>query len=114
MIIGFLIRALLAAVGLWVASKVINGISYARTESLIAAGLILGLVNAFIRPILVFFTFPITILTLGLFLLVINGLMLMLVGALLKGFNVNGLVSAILGSIVVSVVVWIGSRLLNV
>jgi putative membrane protein len=110
---GFILRAVFAAVGLWIASKLISGISYAKTESLIAAALILGLVNAFIRPIVVLLTLPVTIVTLGLFLLVINGLMLMLVAALLKGFNVNGLWSAILGSVVVSVVVWVGSRLTN-
>jgi putative membrane protein len=112
--IGLLIRGLLAAAGLYVASRLLSGISYAKTESLIAAGLILALVNSFIKPVVTLLTLPLTIVTLGLFLFVINGLMLMLVGALLKGFNVNGLWSAILGSIVVSVVVWIGSRLLNV
>lgn len=112
--IGLLIRGLLAALGLYVASRLLSGISYAKTESLIAAGLILALVNAFIKPVVTLLTLPLTIVTLGLFLFVINGLMLMLVGALLKGFNVNGLWSAILGSIVVSVVVWIGSRVLNV
>jgi putative membrane protein len=112
--IGLLIRGLLAAAGLFLASRLISGISYTKTESLIAAGLILALVNAFIKPVVTLLTLPLTIVTLGLFLFVINGLMLLLVAALLKGFNVNGLWSAILGSVVVSVVVWLGSRLLNV
>jgi putative membrane protein len=111
---GFILRAAFAAVGLWIASRIIDGISYTKTESLIAAALILALVNAFIRPIVVLLTLPATILTLGLFLFVINGLMLLLVAALLKGFNVSGLWAAILGSLVVSVVVWVGSRIANV
>jgi len=114
MLMGFILRAAFAAVGLWIAARIIDGISYTKTESLIAAALILALVNAFIRPIVVLLTLPATILTLGLFLFVINGLMLMLVAALLKGFHVNGLWSAILGSLVVSVVVWVGSRIANV
>ena len=72
------------------------------------AGVLLGLVNAVIRPILVFFTFPITILTLGLFLLVINGLMIELVAHFLGGgFHVAGLGAAILASLVVSLVSWV-------
>lgn len=113
MLIAFILRALLAAGGLWVASRLISGISYAKTETLIAAGLILGLVNAFIKPVVTLLTLPLTIVTLGLFLLVINGLMLLLVSTLMKDFDVKGLGAAILGSVVVSVVVWVGSRLLN-
>ena len=71
------------------------------------AAFLLGVVNAIIRPVLVFLTLPITILTLGLFLLVINGLMLWLVSALVKGFQVNGLWGAVLGSILISIVSWI-------
>ena len=111
---GFILRAAFAAVGLWVAARFINGISYDKTETLIVAALILALVNAFIRPVVVLLTLPVTVITLGLFLFVINGLMLMLVAALLKGFNVHGLWPAILGSLVVSVVVWVGSRIANV
>ena len=73
---------------------------------------LLGIVNAIIKPILVFLTFPITILTLGLFLLVINGLMLWLVSALVKGFYVNGFWGAVFGSILISLVSWILTRFL--
>lgn len=71
---------------------------------------LLGIVNAIVRPILVFFTFPITILTLGLFLLILNGLMLWLVSALVSGFHVEGFWGAVLGSILISLVSWILSR----
>ena len=78
----------------------------------LVAAFLLGIVNAIIKPILVFLTFPITILTLGLFLLVINGLMLWLVSALVKGFYVNGFWGAVFGSVLISIVSWILSRAL--
>ena len=85
------------------------GVRIQSTESLIAAALLLGIINAFVRPILVILTFPITLLTLGLFLLVINGLMIELVSYFLKGFVVDGLWPAILASIVVSLTSWVMS-----
>ncbi len=76
----------------------------------LVAAFLLGIVNAILRPILVFFTFPITILTLGLFLLVINGLMLWLVSALVKGFQVYDFWGAVIGAILISIVSWVLSR----
>jgi putative membrane protein len=105
--IGFLIRAAMVAIGLWVASRTIRGVSYDSTETLIWAALMLGVVNAIVRPVLVFFTFPITLLTLGLFLLVINGLMIELVSHFLRGFVVEDLGSAILTSLIVSLTSWV-------
>ena len=81
---GFLIRAVVVAIGLWLASKVVSGIAFNSTETLIAAALLLGIVNAFVRPIIVILTLPITLLTLGLFLLVINALMIQLVAYFLR------------------------------
>ena len=107
--IGFLFRALVVALGLWVASRLIPGISFSSTESLLWAAILLGLINAIVRPILIVLTIPITILTLGLFLLVINGLMIELVAHFLDGFTVSGLGAAILASLVVSFVSWIVS-----
>ncbi|HLK25238.1 MAG TPA: phage holin family protein [Caulobacteraceae bacterium] len=107
--LGFIVRGLVAAVGLWIATKLPIGVVATSWESLIGAGLLLGIVNAVVRPILVFLTFPITILTLGLFLLVINGLMLGLVSLLPIGFHVHGLWSAILGAIVVGLTSWVAS-----
>jgi putative membrane protein len=78
----------------------------------LVAAFFLGIVNAIIRPILVLLTFPLTLLTLGLFLFVINGLMLGLVSVLIKGFQVNGFWAAVLGSILISIVSWILSRFL--
>jgi putative membrane protein len=79
----------------------------------LVAAFLLGIVNVVIRPILVFLTLPFTILTLGLFLLVINGLMLWLVAALVRGFHVNGFGGAVFGSILISIVSWILSRFLS-
>jgi putative membrane protein len=107
--IGFIIRALVVALGLWVASKIVPGIQVHSTGSLLAAAFLLGIINAIVRPILIILTFPVTIITLGLFLLVINGLMLMLVALFLHGFVVHGLLPAILGSIVISLTSWVVS-----
>ncbi len=78
----------------------------------LVAAFLLGIVNSIIKPILVLLTLPITVLTLGLFLLVINGLMLWLVSALVKGFYVNGFWGAVLGSILISLVSWVLTRFL--
>jgi len=107
--IGFILRALIAALGLWVASKLVHGIRIDSWGSLLAAGLLLGVVNAIVRPLLILLTLPFTIITLGLFLLVINGLMLKLVDFFLGGVHVHGLWAAILGSIVISLTSWVGS-----
>ncbi|MDR3512974.1 MAG: phage holin family protein [Caulobacteraceae bacterium] len=107
--IGFIIRAAVVALGLWLASKIVPGVEVLSTGSLIAAAVLLGVVNAIVRPILVLLTFPITLITLGLFLLVINGLMIKLVTVFLHGFIVHGLGSAILCALVVSITSWVMS-----
>ncbi len=107
--IGVIVRALIAALGLWIASKIVHGIGYESWKSLLWAALLLGIANAIVRPILIILTLPFTLITLGLFLFVINGLMLLLVAHFVHGFHVHGLWAAILGSIVVGVTGWIGS-----
>jgi putative membrane protein len=107
--IGLIIRVLIVAAGLWVAAHIVPGIQVTSLGSLLAAAVLLGLANAIVRPILVILTFPITIITLGLFLLVINGLMLELVALFLHGFQVHGLFAAILGAIVVGLTGWVAS-----
>jgi putative membrane protein len=106
---GFLIRAVVVGIGLWLASKIVPGVEFNSTETLIAAALLLGIVNAFVRPIIVILTLPITLLTLGLFLLVINALMILLVAFFLKGFLVAGFWSAIGAAIIVSLTSWVMS-----
>jgi putative membrane protein len=109
--IGFLFRAIIAALGLWLATRWVPGIFIDSPGTLVLAGLLLGLVNAVVRPIAVILTFPFTILTLGLFLLVVNGAMLGLVALVLPGFHINGFWPAVLASLIVSVTGWIGSAL---
>jgi putative membrane protein len=106
---GFLLRLLIGALGLWLASAVVPGLHVAGPGMLIVAALLLGIVNASVRPLLVLLTLPITLLTLGLFLLVINAAMLGLVAWLLPGFTVSGFGAALLGSIVVSLTGWAAS-----
>ena len=75
----------------------------------LVAAFLLGIVNTILRPVLVFLTFPITLVTLGLFLLIINGLILWLVSALVRGFHVSGFWGAVFGSILISLVSWVFS-----
>lgn len=107
--IGFLLRVLIVAIGLWVASKIVPGVTIDDAGTLLIAALLLGVVNAFVRPVVVILTLPLTILTLGLFLLVINAAMVSLVAWLLDGMVVAGFWSALFGAIVVSVTGWIAS-----
>ncbi|MCI4677405.1 phage holin family protein [Rhodoblastus acidophilus] len=107
--IGFLLRAAIVALGLWVASRIVPGIGFNSTETLVLAAILLGIANAIVRPVLIVLTLPITILTLGLFLLVVNGLMIELVAHLLDGFVVSGFGAAILASLVVTIVSWVVS-----
>ena len=86
----FVLRAMIAALGLWLATEWVGGISIDRASTLLLAGLLLGIVNAFVRPLIVLLTLPFTVLTLGLFLLVVNAAMLGLVAALLEGMSIAG------------------------
>jgi len=88
---------------LWVASHVFKGISYKSAGALWVAALLLGLVNAVVRPILVILTLPLTLITFGLFLLVINALMIMLVSAVVKGFEVKGFWTAFFAGIFIAI-----------
>jgi putative membrane protein len=99
---GFLIHWLVTAVALAIGARVVPGIFVASTGTLIVAALVLGLVNAVVRPVLLILTLPITVLTLGLFYLVVNGLAFALAAWLVPGFTVATLGSAIGGALVVS------------
>ena len=100
---GIILRTLIIMLGLFLASSLVPGVQIDDTGSFILAALLLGLVNAFVRPIAFLLTLPLTVVTLGLFLLVLNAAMFGLVAALLDGFMVAGFWSAIFGAIVVSV-----------
>ena len=100
---AFLVHWALMTLLLWVASHEFKGISYTTPGALWVAALLLGLVNAVVRPILVLLTLPLTILTLGLFLLVINALMMLLVSAVVKGFKVDGFWTAFFASLFIAI-----------
>jgi putative membrane protein len=91
----------------------VSGLQFSSGGALLVAALLLGIVNAFVRPILVLLTLPLTVVTLGLFLLVVNALMLMLVAALMDGFAIAGFGSALLGAIVTGLVSWIASSFIG-
>jgi putative membrane protein len=114
MLARFLVRAVFAALGLWVASLVVRpGIYFTNTGSLIAAALLLGIVNAFVRPIVFVLTLPLTLVTLGLFLLIVNAAMIGLVAVLLPGFQVHGLGPGVMAAIITGIASWIGGAALK-
>ncbi|HEX4597480.1 MAG TPA: phage holin family protein [Burkholderiaceae bacterium] len=102
-----LLHWLLNTVALLVVAHVVPGISVRGWTTALVAAVLLGLVNAVIRPILVLLTLPVTILTLGLFLLVINGLLFWAVSGLMSGFEVRGFWTGVLGALVYSVLTWL-------
>jgi putative membrane protein len=101
-IILFLAHLGITALSLWAASVVFHGITFANTRSLTTAALLLGLANAVIRPFVIVLTIPLTIVTFGFFLLVINALMLLLVSAIVPGFKVTGFWTAFFASIFIA------------
>lgn len=106
---GFLIRILVVALGLWLASELVPGIQIVGAWTLLGAALLLGIVNATVRPLLVILTLPITVITLGLFLLVVNAATLGLVAWMFDGFTIAGFWPALFGAIVVSFTGWLAS-----
>jgi len=110
---GFVLRVLIVAAGLWLASHIVPGVEVRDVGTLLLAALVLGVVNAAIRPIAVVLTLPLTILTLGLFLLVINAAMVGFVAWLFDGFSVAGFWSALFASVVVSLTGWVASSFIG-
>jgi putative membrane protein len=110
---GFILRGLVAALGLWLATEWLDGISIDTPLTLVIAGLLLGLVNAIVRPLALLLTLPFLVVTLGLFLLVVNAAMLGLVAALLPGFVIAGFWPALWAALIVSVVSWVASGLIG-
>lgn len=100
----FLVHWAITALALWVASHVFKGIRFAEMASLLVAALLLGFANAVVKPLLIVLTLPLTFLTFGLFLLVINALMILLVSALVKGFQVSGFWTALFASLFISLI----------
>jgi putative membrane protein len=110
---GFLVRMLITAISLWLAALVVPGMHLVGFGTVLGAALVLGIVNAFVRPIVILLTLPLTILTLGLFLLVVNAMMLGLVSAMFSGFSISGFWSAVFGAIFVSFFSWLASAFIG-
>ena len=108
---GFLLRVLLNGLAIVAAAFFVPGMSVTGPVPALIAGLVLGLVNALVRPILVILTLPFTLITLGLFLLVVNTICLALTAALVPGFSISGFLAAFVGALLVTIVSWILSAL---
>ncbi len=100
---------LITAAGLWLASLLVPSMEFQSTGTLLIAALLLGFVNAVIRPVAILLTLPITVVTLGAFLLFVNAAMLGLVAWLLSGFSLGGVLAALFGSVIVSLTGWVAS-----
>lgn len=107
-----LARLIVVALSLALAARVVPGFHVDGWGTLLLAALLLGCVNAVIKPVLTVLTFPITVLTLGLFLIVLNAAMLGLVAWFLPGFSIDGILPAVLGWLIVTAVGWAASRIL--
>jgi putative membrane protein len=108
----FLLRLLLNGVAVFLAAQLIPGISVSSPGAALAAGIVLGLVNAIIRPVLILLTLPVTLLTLGLFIFVVNAICLALAAWLVPGFTISGFAAALVGALVISITSWLLSALL--
>jgi putative membrane protein len=103
---GFVARVLVNALAIYLAAAIVPGVEISSVLAALGAGLVFGLVNAFVRPVLLVLTLPLTLLTLGLFLFVLNAFCFWLTSALVKGFDVHGFWAAVFGALLVSVVSW--------
>lgn len=109
---GFLVHWLVMAVALFITTRLVGGVQVNSYTTLAVAALVIGFVNALVKPVLLILTLPLTVVTLGLFYLVVNGACLMLAAALVPGFSVQSWGSAIIGALVLSVIGWLLSRVL--
>ena len=104
---GFLLRVLVNAVAIYLVAAIVPGISVSGLLTALGAGLVLGLINAIVRPVLILLTLPVTLVTLGLFLVVLNAFCLWLTAQLVRGFEVHGVWPALYGALLISVVSWL-------
>jgi putative membrane protein len=110
---GFLVRMAITAVSLWLAALIVPGMHLQGAVTVLGSALLLGIVNAFVRPVVVLLTLPLTIVTLGLFLLVVNAMMLGLVAVVFPGFTLDGFWAAVLGALFVGFFGWLASAFIG-
>ncbi|HAF03305.1 MAG TPA: hypothetical protein DIT76_03795 [Spartobacteria bacterium] len=103
----FVFRWMATTIAVMVAASILSGIRYDTLGALIGAALLLGIFNAFVRPILLILSAPLILLTLGFFILIVNGLMLLLVPSIVNGFHVDSFGSAFWGAIIIGIVSWL-------
>lgn len=113
MLTKLLVRFIFGALGLWISSRLVEGIVFTSTEALVISALVLGVVNAIIRPVVVLLTLPLTVVTLGLFLLIVNAAMIGLTSMVVPGFHVHGLVPGVMAAIITGISAWIGGMILR-
>jgi putative membrane protein len=104
---AFVIRWFVTTIAVFVATKLVPGIKCDPVEALLGASLLLGIINAFVRPVLMLLSLPFIIVTMGLFIFVVNALLLLLVSKIIPAFSVAGFWSAFFGAIIISLVSWI-------
>jgi putative membrane protein len=109
---SLLLHWVVLAVALWVASAIVPGVNIASWSALLIGAAVLGVVNTVVRPVMTILTFPITLLTLGLFYLVVNGAAFGLAASLVPGFDVTSWVAAILGALVTGLAAWVAGAIL--
>jgi putative membrane protein len=111
--LGFLLRTAISALALWVADEIFEGMRFDSATQLIVAAILLGIVNGLVRPLAFILTFPITVLTLGVFLLVLNAAMLGLVALIVPGFHLSGFWTAVGAALIVSLVSWVATSVIG-
>ena len=111
--ITLLTRIALGALALYLAAEIIPGVEIAGLYPAVIAAIVLGILNALVRPILIILTLPITLLTLGLFILVINASLFYFAASFVEGFSISGFLPALLGSILVSIITTFGNRFIK-
>jgi putative membrane protein len=110
----FVLKFVIGALALWVSTKVVQGVGVDGTDTLIVAAILMGMANAVVRPALVLLTLPLTIVSLGLFLFVVNGAAISLVDWILPGMKIDDFGHAMLAALVVWIISWAGEMLLGV
>lgn len=105
--VRILLHWAVTALGVWVAAYLVPGISYGSIQALLIAALVLGILNAILKPLIMLFTLPLIFLTLGIFLLVINTFLVWLTAVLVPGFDVFGFWSAFFGGLIISIVSYV-------
>jgi putative membrane protein len=111
--VRFILHALATALGFWIASRIVPGVHVDSKIALIEGGVVLGILNALVRPILILLTLPLTIVTLGLFLLVVNAITVWLVTLLIHAIHIHGAWHTILAALVISITSWAASIVIN-